>query len=361
MVSEKNFSVICAFLAAALFGGTAPIAKILLDGIDPIILASLFYLGSGFGLIIYILLQGIVSKKKKFLEASLQKSDYPWLFGVTLFGGVLAPVTLMYSLLMTPAATASLLLNFEAVSTTIIAFMLFGEAVGKHIWAALGCITLSCIILTWNPEGNLEFSLAAIGILLTCCFWALDNNFSRNISSKDPIKIVAIKGTGAGFISLVFALAIGQSLPSLQTSVLAMVVGFFAYGGMTSVLFLLALRGIGTSRTGSLLAISPFFGVGISFLLFNDVPDFSFYLAFPIMLIGALLLIFEKHSHMHHHRSQIHEHRHRHSQDKLHHDHQHDSTDPPLSPSGEHCHLHEHIERWHEHPHSPDIHHRHKH
>ncbi|MBN2733924.1 MAG: EamA family transporter [Methanomicrobiaceae archaeon] len=358
MISEQKLAVIYAILAAVLFGGCAPIAKYLLDGIEPIILAGLLYLGSGFGLLAYLVLNRILSGKRDLIEASLQKSDIPWLFGVVFFGGFLAPVILMYSLVMTPAATASLLLNFEAVATTIIAFFFFREAIGKQIWAALGLITLSCIILTWDPQGNLGFSIYAFGILICCTLWALDNNFSRNISSKDPVPIVCIKGLGAGTLSVIAGLFIGQSLPPLNVVITAMMVGFFAYGGLTSVLFLLALREIGTSRTGSFLAIAPFFGVAISFVMYSDNLGMSFILSLPLMIAGACLLIFEKHSHMHHHNAKTHEHRHRHN---LHHIHEHGLNDPLITSSGEHSHVHSHVETDHEHSHTPDIHHRHKH
>ncbi|MDD4126636.1 MAG: EamA family transporter [Methanomicrobium sp.] len=359
MISQKRLAVIYALLAAVLFGGAAPISKYLVEGIEPVILAGLLYLGSGFGLLIYLILNSFKGNERTKIEASLCKSDLPWLLGVIICGGFLAPIVLMYSLISTPAATASLLLNFEAVATTILAFLLFNEAIGKKIWAALGLVTFSCIILSFDPLGNFGFSLSAIGILVCCALWGLDNNFSRNISAKDPIAIVCMKGLGAGFLSLITGIFLSQELPSISTSLAVMIFGFFAYGGLTSVLFLLSLRQIGASRTGSLFAVSPFFGVAVSFLIFNYPPDFGFYLSLPLMIIGTALLIFENHSHMHHHCGLIHEHRHSH--DDVHHTHEHDASAPPLSSSGEHSHMHSHEKIDHEHSHAPDIHHRHEH
>lgn len=138
-----------------------------------------------------------------------------------------------------------------------------------------------------------------------------------------------------------------------------MVIGFLCYGGLTSILFLLALRGIGAARAGSFLAISPFFGVLFSLAIFTQMPGGIFYAALPIMILGAWLLVTERHSHPHRHPPLIHEHRHSH--DDLHHDHTHTAEDPPLSATGEHSHMHVHTELIHEHPHQPDIHHRHSH
>ncbi len=109
----------------------------------------------------------------------------------------------MSSLEITPAATASLLLNFEAVATVIIAFIIFRESVGRRVWIALGIITLASILLSWNPNAAFGLSVGAIGILLACVFWGVDNNATRNISGKDPFTIVALKGFFAGSVALI--------------------------------------------------------------------------------------------------------------------------------------------------------------
>ncbi len=293
------------------------------------------------------------------MEAPPGRSDIPWLIGVTISGGILAPIILIISLPGTPAATASLLLNFEAVATTLIAAAIFREWVSRRVYVALGCITASCLLLTYDPAADFGLSLPALGILLTCFFWAVDNNLGQRLSEKDPFLTISIKGIGAGSVTLLLAIAAGEQLPGPATTAAAMLIGFLCYGGLTSILFLLALRGIGAARAGSLLAISPFFGVLFSFILFAGLPAGVFYAALPVMILGAWLLVTEKHSHLHRHPPMIHEHRHRH--DDLHHDHTHTADDPPLSVDGEHSHMHEHAELIHEHPHQPDIHHRHSH
>jgi drug/metabolite transporter (DMT)-like permease len=359
MTLQYRTPILCALATAVLIGGSAPFTKALLNGVEPLALASLLYLGSGIGAVFFFCAEAAFRKKRRHVEARLAKGDLPWLIGVIVFGGVLAPVTLIYSLMDTPATTASLLLNFEAVATTLVAVLLFGEAVGNRVWAALGCITTSCILLSWSPGASFYFSLPALGILLTCLFWAADNNFGQRLSAKDPLLAITVKGLGAGAINLSLAFAVGETLPDATTGFAAMAVGFVCFGGLTSVLFLLALRGIGTARAGSLLSISPFFGVVLSLVLFAEVPDLLFYAALPVMALGAWLLISEAHAHQHRHLAIAHEHRHRH--DDQHHDHQHLPGDPPLSSTGEHSHPHVHAEIVHDHQHRPDIHHRHSH
>ena len=359
MQHHSKFPVIYAVLAAVLFGSCAPAAKYLLADLGPVMLAGLLYLGSGVGLALYLGVCRLRRQERNHMEAPLAREDLPWLAGVILFGGILAPVVLLISLDVTHAATAALLLNFEAVATTILAAAFFREYVGRNVWVALGLITASCAVLSYSPSAPWGFSIGAIGILLACTFWSLDNNISRNIAGKDPIPIVAIKGLVAGGVIIAAALAMGDVLPDPRSVATIMIVGFFSYGGITSVLFMMALRGIGTARTGSILAVSPFFGVAISFAVFEEPLASTFWIALPIMVVGAYLLVTEKHSHLHEHPPLVHEHRHCH--DDGHHLHEHTGTEPPLNDQGEHSHRHVHEAMTHEHPHQPDLHHRHAH
>ncbi|MFA7562043.1 MAG: EamA family transporter [Methanoculleus sp.] len=351
--------VLYALATAVLIGGSAPFTKLLLANVSPLVLAALVSLGSGLGALILSLVGTAPGTRRRQIEAPPGRKDIPWLIGVMLFGGILAPVTLVHSLPGTPAATAALLLNFEAVVTTLIAATVFREWVSRRVWVALGCITASCLLLTWSPVAGTGLSLSALGVLLTCLFWAVDNNLGQRLSAKDPFRVIFIKGAGAGTIVFFIALAAGEHLPAPTVAAAAMAIGFLCYGGLTSILFLLALRGIGTARAGSFLAISPFFGVFFSLLLFAELPSGIFYVALPVMAVGAWMMVSEEHSHPHRHPATVHEHRHRH--DDLHHNHTHKAGDPPFSAAGEHSHVHAHAELTHEHPHQPDIHHRHSH
>ncbi|QYZ79482.1 DMT family transporter [Methanofollis formosanus] len=360
MADPRRLSYLYALIAAFLFGSGAPVAKLFLGDVPPVTLAALFYLGSGIALALYLTTCRALGRDRHGAEAPLGRADLPWLTGVVLFGGFLAPVTLMCSLASTPAATAALLLNFEAVATAAIAALLFAEAVGKRTWAALGLITVSCAILSWEGSGAAGFSVAALGVLLAATFWGMDNNLARNLSARDPLAIVTVKGLCAGTLSLLVATLLAEPLPSPTTCLAAMAVGCISYGGLTSILFILSLRSVGTARTGSIVAIAPFFGVAASFVLYAVPIDPGFYLALPVMALGAWFLVTERHAHPHRHPAGVHEHRHRH--DDLHHEgHDHPPGTPPLDARGYHSHPHAHEEVVHDHPHVPDIHHRHRH
>lgn len=346
-----------AIMAAALFGASAPLAKILLGKIDPILLAALLYIGCGFGLLFIHIFKVITKKIEK--EASLESKDFSWLVGAILSGGVVAPIILMISLKSTPAATASLLLNFESVATTVIAAIVFKEALGKRIWIAVGLITFASIILTWDSSGKWGLSLGALGVIIACALWGIDNNFTRNISAKNPVIIVTMKGIIAGFVSLIIAFLSGNTIPELKVIVAALILGFFSYG-ISIILFIFAMRNLGAARTSAFFGSAPFIGTIISLFLFQEISEMNFIFSIPIMIVGAVLILWEEHAHKHKHEKTEHNHRHFHNDN--HHNHNHENfnkIDEYLVCEHAHFHIHEDIE--HEHAHTPDIHHRHIH
>ena len=350
---NRTRSIFYALVAASLFGASAPLAKLLLADIHPVLLASFLYLGSGFGLLFYKLILG-PGQKSQNKEARLGRADLPWLAGATLAGGIAAPIVLLVSLKHTPAATASLILNFEGAATALIAFIAFREAVSKRIWLAVILVTTAVILLSVDPSGRWGFSLGALGVAAACVLWGLDNNFTRNISAKDPIVIVIVKGIAAGAINLALALLLGSPGPGLEKILLACVLGLFCYG-LSIVFFIFSLRELGTARTGAYFAAAPFIGSALAFLIFREQPNALFFAALPLILAGAFLLFTEKHSHQHTHFEFQHDHFHDHFDG--HHGHDH----PEGGTAQKHSHPHPHDPVAHRHPHNPDIHHRHGH
>jgi drug/metabolite transporter (DMT)-like permease len=347
------YSVFLALLAALLFGVSAPLAKLLLGEINPILLAAFLYLGSGFGVLIIKTIRNI-EKSSRDVEAKIVRADYVWLAGATLAGGITAPIILMYSLRTTPAATASLLLNFESVATTFIAALIFKEAVSRRAWWAIIIITAASILLSVDMNSVWGFSFGAIGIVAACICWGLDNNFTRNISAKDPLMIVMIKGLVAGAFSLVLALGIGYSIPNWGTILKAMLLGSLSYG-LSIMLFIMALRGLGAARTSALFSTAPLSGLILSLILFREAPNIMLVLALPLMIVGTFFLVYEEHDHVHKHVFVVHEHSHNHMDG--HHNHTHGD---PVS-DGTHSHQHSHATLEHKHRHMPDTHHRHTH
>lgn len=352
MKKIKNIGVIHAFIAAFLFSASAPLSKILLSGISPIMLAGLIYLGSGIALLAIKGFRKLLKIDKS--GRKFEKKEILFLAGSLATGGVFAPIILMLSLKSTPAATASLLLNFECVSTTILAFLFFKEEIGRKIWTSVLFITIASILLTVDLKGGWGFSIGAFGIIAACILWGLDNNFTRNISEKDPLIIVGIKGVGAGIISIGISQINHNPIPEIHNILSAMLLGLFCYG-LSIVMFVLALRSLGSSRTSIIFGSAPFIGVIMSFLIFKEMPNIYFFISFPLMIYGTYLMLRENHEHTHLHENI--EHEHEHSHDDGHHTHR-NLKGQELQ---KHSHVHSHEEIEHSHAHSPDIHHRHQH
>lgn len=346
--------VIYALLAAVSFGASAPFAKTLLGHVEPVMLAALLYLGSGLGLLSWYLVRMVSGKGAKAQGDRLTVPDLPWLLGATAFGGIFGPVLLMVGLGATPASTASLLLNTEGVLTAALAWFVFKENFDRRIFAGMLLIVAGTVLLSWQGGPVTEIPWSSLAIIGACLCWAIDNNLTRKISASDAVQIASIKGLVAGSINLSLAFAVGQSLPSLTAAVSAGVLGFFSYG-LSLVLFVLALRHLGTARTGAYFSIAPFIGAALSLLMLGEDPAPTFWAASVLMAAGIWLHLTEHHEHEHTHEPLAHAHAHRHD---AHHQHEHDFDWDGEEP---HAHPHTHDPVTHKHPHTPDIHHRHTH
>ena len=337
-----------ALCAAALFGASTPLAKYLLGSIDPWVLAGLLYLGSGLGLTILIAVRKLMGATG---EAGLKRSDFLWLAGTVLFGGVLGPVLLLFGLNLTDAASASLLLNLEAVFTLLLAWVVFHEHVDTHLFIGAVAIVAGAMLLSWQGDIG-SVSWGATLIALACLSWAIDNNLTRKISASDPFVLAAVKGVVAGSVNTVLAFIAGAHWPELLNVASAMSLGFVSYG-LGLVLFIFGLRHLGTARTGAYYGTAPFIGALTAAIVLGTPLTPIILIAGLLMAIGAWLHLAERHEHEHVHYEMEHEHRHVHDE---HHQHTHDGevTEP-------HSHWHSHKALRHKHPHFPDLLHRHTH
>jgi len=345
-----NQSVTFAIAAAVLFGASTPLAKLLVGDVSPVLLSGLLYLGSGVGLGLFRIL-----RDKAWKSSGLQAGEWPWLLAAIFFGGVLGPVALMYGLTMASGSAASLMLNLESVLTAVLAWVVFKENAHRRIVMGMAAIVAGGAMLSWQSGGAGGSSLVGLAsIAIACLCWAIDNNLTRKVSASDSVFIASSKGLLAGLVNCAVALGMGASLPATQTSLLAMSVGLLGYG-ISLVFFVLALRGLGTARTGAYFSTAPFIGSAVSLLLLRETASTSFWLASALMGLGVWLHLTETHDHEHTHEPLEHSHAHTHDE---HHQHQHEAGVELTEP---HVHWHRHSSLTHKHPHYPDIHHQHSH
>lgn len=344
-----------ALVSAMLFGLSTPFAKLLGTHIGPVMLAGLLYLGSGVGLGIWYLINRLPFRAgNNRAEATISKTDWPWLFGAILAGGILAPILLLTGLARTTSSSASLLLNFEGVFTLALAWFVFNENFDRRVFIGVIAILAGGILLSWSGGFTIGALLGPVLILGACLAWGVDNNLTRRISAGDPVQIAALKGLTAGTINIILALLSGHHFPPWPYIVAAGIIGLFSYG-LSLMLFVVSLRNLGAARTSAYFAVAPFVGALGSFIILSETLDIRFALAALLMGIGIYLHITEQHHHEHTHIEMAHEHRHTHDE---HHRHPHDFE---ANAAGEHSHQHVHAPLIHVHPHFPDLHHRHGH
>jgi drug/metabolite transporter (DMT)-like permease len=346
----STLALTAALAAAVLFGATTPIAKELLSGVSPLMVAGLLYLGSGVGVSLVWL-----ARDRGRTPIGLLRTDWMWLAGATLAGGIVAPVLLMTGLRRLDAATASLLLNLEAVFTALLAWIAFREATSPRVMAGLLAIVAGGALLAWPSHASAPASILGAALVAAACLaWALDNNLTRKVSGADARIIAGVKGLAAGCANTALAFALGDKLPASSHLAAILLLGFVGYG-LSLVLFVVALRHLGSARTGAYFATAPFVGTAIAIALFGQPVTALFWAAAALMAIGVWLHLSERHEHEHLHEPVTHTHLHVHD---AHHRHAHE-----LSWDGEepHAHEHHHEPLLHRHPHFPDDHHRHRH
>ena len=346
MKAIRSVGVQAGIISAILFGAGTPIAKLLLDSVNPWLLAGLLYTGSGIGLGLYRLV-------RRAPRVRLSRRELLPLLGAVLFGGMLAPVLLMAGLAGMPATGASLLLNAEGVFTALLAWFVFRENFDRRIALGMLAIIGGAVVLSVPTGAELGSVWPALAILGACLSWGIDNNLTRKVALTDASWLAAVKGGVAGPVNLVLAFALGAQLPAVGNIAGAMLVGFFAYG-VSLVLFIVAMRHLGTARAGAYFSVAPFFGAVLAIIL-GEAVTIPLLIAAALMGLGIWLHLTERHEHEHTHEVITHEHWHVHDE---HHQHEH-AAPVPAGVRHQHAHTHEAIT--HSHEHYPDAHHRHGH
>ena len=275
--------------AAVLFGSVFSLAKVPLATIDPLALTAIVYTISGLALI-------------PFARASFtfeRKFDYFYVIIVTIFGGIAAPVLLMYGLQQTAASTAAILTNGEIVFTLALSSLFFGEKPHGPVGLfAVVLVVIGLVIATTEDltalESILELNPGNIMILASMLMWAIDNNISRRLTLKvRPAKIAMVKSLAGGLILLAIALAMGKvdSIAAIKLDMwmLIIIMSISGFGGAL-LLFLEGIKRIGTVKTMSMFSMTPVFGIVIAALALGESITVFQGVATGLIIIGIILI-----------------------------------------------------------------------
>lgn len=285
--NTKMEAVLLALLAAIFYAINTPFSKLLLESIEPTFMASFLYLGAGVGVgIMYVF-----HAKKEDKSERLSKKDLPYTIGMILLD-IAAPIFLMMGIRAGTASNASLLGNFEIAATTLIALLIFKEKVSLRLWTAIGFITLSSIVLSYEGIGSFRFSVGSLFVLLATCCWGLENNCTRKISEKSTYEIVLLKGICSGGGSLIIALVLGEKLPSLLLTAAVMLLGFVAYG-LSIFLYIRAQRELGAAKTSAYYAVAPFVGAFLAFIIDGEKLTWMYFAGLILMIVGTVFVVYD--------------------------------------------------------------------
>ena len=285
MKKTATTGILLAILAAALYAINSPFSKRLLDYMPSTLMAGFLYIGAGLGMGVIALIRKV--KKTERTEEKITKADLPYTLAM-IFLDIAAPIFLLLGLSHTTAANASLLNNFEIVATAMIALMIFKERISPRLWIGILFVTVSCVLLSFEDISSLTFSIGSLFILLACVCWGIENNCTRKLSEKDPLEIVLLKGIFSGLGSVIIGLCLGERIEVLWSIFAVLGVGFVAYG-LSIFFYVYAQRMLGAARTSAYYAVAPFIGTLLSLLIFRDVPQYIFFIALGLMIIGAWL------------------------------------------------------------------------
>ena len=330
----KIGAVILAFLAAVFYAINTPVSKFLLNNVTPTFMAAFLYLGAGVGVGIMYLFH--IKKEEK--AERLTKQDLPYTIGMIVLD-IAAPIFLMIGIKMGTASNASLLGNFEIVVTTLMALLIFKEQVSGKLWIAIGFITLSSIVLSFEGSGSFQFSIGSLFVILATCCWGLENNCTRKISDKSTYEIVLLKGIFSGEGSFTIAMVLGEKIPEMIYIAIVMLLGFVAYG-LSIFLYIRAQRNLGAAKTSAYYAVAPFIGSFLAFVVNGEKLAVEYFIGLALMLVGTVFVVYDTmiNHHLHGHTHTIvhthngvththmitHEHEHNHFGNEEGHGHKHE-------------------------------------
>lgn len=285
-MKAKNVATWYAILAASLYAINVPLSKIILNYVEPTMMASFLYLGAGVGAFFYGLIEKRINKDVK--RETLTKKELPYTIAMVVLD-IAAPIFLMFGITMTNSANVSLLNNFEIVATSIIALVIFKEFISKKLWLAIALVTIASVILSFEGSDSFVFNKGSFFVLGACLCWGFENNCTKMISNKSSIEIVVIKGIFSGLGSLIVALVMEETLPLLQWMLCVMALGFVAYG-LSIHFYIMAQKELGAAKTSAYYSIAPFLGVLFSVVFLKEGLTLQFCLALIIMIISTYIM-----------------------------------------------------------------------
>ena len=297
-----SWGYLSALAVALLFGVWFSLDKTLLGYLHPFALAALTYLIAS----VFLFSINFSPLRDKILDTINQKSrvenfifkkEYMILILTALFGSVTAPALYLSGLNRITAVNAALLTNVEILFIIVIGIFFLKEKVHRKDILGFALLLLGAVFLSTNDLKDLSFNQNLLGSLLVISasfFWSLDTSLSKFLSHKQNIIfITAIKSGIGGLILLAISLIMGLSftLPLFRVPLL-LFIGLVCVS-FSLVLIYYSLRIIGSTRTGSIFALSSLFGAITAYFALGE-PLTLLRIFFGLLMILGVFILYKE-------------------------------------------------------------------
>lgn len=296
---NRVWGYLSAIIVAMLFGVWFTLDKILLDYLHPLALAAMVYtLASIFLFIIrlspfHLRILGIIHRESK-VEINISRRNYVTLFLTALFGAFIAPALYLNGLNQITAVNAALLTNVEILFIILLGIFFLKEKVQLKDIAGFTFLLLGAIFLSTNNLQNLSFDQNLVGSLLvvaSCFFWSMDTTLTKFLSHKrDIFFLTGLKCGIGGLILLIVSYFLGLSFELPWDTLPLLLFIALVCMSFSIVLIYIAIREIGSTRTGSIFSTSSLFGALIAFTFLGEPLEITQLLFGVLMFVGILIL-----------------------------------------------------------------------
>ncbi len=298
---NRLWGYVSAIVVAMLFGVWFTLDKILLGYLHPLALAAMVYtLASAFLFLIRLSplhnrILEIIHRESK-VEIHISRRNYITLFLTAIFGAVLAPALYLSGLNQISAVNAALLANVEILFIILLGIFFLKEKVKQKDMVGLTFLVVGVTFLSTNNLQNLSFDQNLVGsflVVASCFFWSMDTILTKFLSKKRDIFFLtglkcAIGGLILFIISYVSGLSFGLPLPMIP---LLLFIAFVCMS-FSIVLSYLAIREIGSTRTGAIYSTSSLFGAVVAFIVLGE-PLAATQLLFGVLMFVGILILYK--------------------------------------------------------------------
>ena len=275
--------LILLFIAFA-YGSAFPITKLALnDSVPPILMASL---RMGIVLILLIPFWRFKIPNKKYLPSLIAFSIS---MGVLVY--VFMTLSLYHSSIISPVIVGSQLAIPFGV---LLSGLMLGEKISQKKWVLVFCAFFGIVIIFFDPElANNFLGLFYAGLM--ALFFGLAQVYSRQLKSLDVSLTNAFTGLFGFIILLILSYFLeGDTILNIKSisnntwayiSYQAIIVSL---GAHLLMFYLYKFYTVGQIFPS--YSLFPIFGIGLSFLIFGEIPTLLFLIGSIIVLTSVFLL-----------------------------------------------------------------------